>query len=260
MRTDPDVSMNAGTSVAIYDSYDYTVQYPLASPWLGVTGTSVSTPMWAGLIAIVDQGRALAGLYSLDGPTQTLPGLYKLPSADFHDITSGNNGGYSAGPGYDLVTGLGTPIADNLIPDMVSLDANNDVVVGAASKLGFPQQPTSTVIGTNINPAVIVAVQDDYGHTITTDNSTSVTLTLSGGTFAGGGTTATAQVVDGLATFSNLVIDELGTNYTLTASDGSLTGATSQVFAVGYPRLVFTSLPTAATAGAAFSPAVTVTV
>ena len=45
----------------------------------------------------------------LDGATQALPAIYQLPSSDFHDITSGSNGAYSARPGYDLVTGLGTP-------------------------------------------------------------------------------------------------------------------------------------------------------
>ena len=46
-----------------------------------------------------------------------MPTLYKLPSTDFHDITTGNNG-YAAGVGYDLVTGIGTPIANNLIPQL----------------------------------------------------------------------------------------------------------------------------------------------
>ena len=68
------------------------------------------------LVAIADQGRALAGKSSLDGPSQTLPMLYQLPGSDFHDITSGSNGAYSAGPGYDLVTGLGTPLANLIVP------------------------------------------------------------------------------------------------------------------------------------------------
>src|SRR5262249_27785088 len=72
---------------------------------------SAGAPQWAALIAIADQGRALAGEGTLDGATQTLPTLYQLPSSDFHDITSGNNG-YSAGTGYDLVTGRGTPLAN----------------------------------------------------------------------------------------------------------------------------------------------------
>ncbi|MGA2232497.1 MAG: choice-of-anchor Q domain-containing protein [Tepidisphaeraceae bacterium] len=80
--------------------------------------------MWAGLIAIIDQGRALDGLPSLDGATQTLPMLYglendSLTSNAFNDIITGNNG-YAAGTGYDLVTGLGTPDVANLVPDMVT--------------------------------------------------------------------------------------------------------------------------------------------
>ena len=63
---------------------------------------------WAGLIAIADQLRASQGLTSLDGPTQTLPALYGLPAADFHDITSGNNG-YPAGPATTCAQALARP-------------------------------------------------------------------------------------------------------------------------------------------------------
>ena len=54
----------------------------------------------------------------MKGSTDTLPKLYALPAADFHDITSGNNG-FQAGAGYDLVTGRGTPFADKVINDLV---------------------------------------------------------------------------------------------------------------------------------------------
>ena len=50
---------------------------------------------------------------------QTLPKIYRLPSADFHDITSGSNG-YNAGPGYDLVTGMGSPVANLMVPDLIN--------------------------------------------------------------------------------------------------------------------------------------------
>ena len=127
MRTAPDVAMDAdlNTGVAVYDSWDYP-----STPWLQVGGTSLSCPMWAGLMAVVDQGRALAGLSSLDGATGTLPALYRLPAADFHDVTSGSNGSpnYSAGIGYDLVTGLGTPVADKLIPDLAGVGAISGTV------------------------------------------------------------------------------------------------------------------------------------
>jgi subtilase family serine protease len=116
-RETPDVSFDADphTGVGIFDSYDNS-----AAPWEQVGGTSLSTPCWAGLIAIADQLRVAAypGLDTLDGATDTLPGLYSLAQSDFYDITSGTNGMYYAGPGYDMVTGLGTPVANLLVPDL----------------------------------------------------------------------------------------------------------------------------------------------
>ena len=57
----------------------------------------------------------LNGLAPLSGPTQTLPALYGIPASDYHDITVGYNF-YNAGPGYDLVTGRGSPIAQQADP------------------------------------------------------------------------------------------------------------------------------------------------
>ena len=86
--------------------------------WFGCTGTSLASPLWAGYLAIVQQmkGGSLQG--NID------PALYKMYgtpsySCSIHDITSGNNimsgsKGYMAGSGWDPVTGLGTPIGDNL--------------------------------------------------------------------------------------------------------------------------------------------------
>jgi hypothetical protein len=119
-RATPDVAYDAdpATGFPIYDTYNF----PVTAPWAQYGGTSASTPQWAALIAIADQGRALAGLGSLDGPTQALPALYGLPSGDFHDITAGTSTGtphYSAGPGYDLVTGRGSPVANLVIGGLV---------------------------------------------------------------------------------------------------------------------------------------------
>jgi Kelch motif len=114
IRTIPDVSMNAGAAVPVYDTYDF----GNTTPWGGEIGTSLATPMLAGVIAVANQGRVLNGQTTLDGSTQTLPAIYKLPAADFHDITTGSNG-YSATKGYDLVTGIGTPVANIFVPDLV---------------------------------------------------------------------------------------------------------------------------------------------
>ncbi len=120
-RSAPDVSMVAdpNTGVGVYDSFDFTA----ATPWLKVGGTSLAAPLWAGMMAVVNQGRIVNGLNTLDGAGQTLPLIYGLPSSDFHDITSGSNGGFSAGAGYDLVTGRGSPIGNLVIPALASAAA-----------------------------------------------------------------------------------------------------------------------------------------
>src|SRR5262249_41101242 len=76
-RTIPDVSLVADphTGVDVYDTYDFGAP----TPWETIGGTSLSCPCWAGIIAVTDQGRTIAGATSLDGRTQTLPRLYQLP-------------------------------------------------------------------------------------------------------------------------------------------------------------------------------------
>jgi len=115
-RTYPDVAMlgDPATGISVYDSYDNGTQTPWST---GVGGTSLATPLFAGVIAIADQGRVANGMTTLNGPTQTLPLIYSAPEADFHDITSGNNG-YAAGPGYDLTSGRGSVVASALIADL----------------------------------------------------------------------------------------------------------------------------------------------
>ncbi|HZP59689.1 MAG TPA: S53 family peptidase, partial [Opitutaceae bacterium] len=78
----------------------------------GVGGTSLSCQIWAGIAALLNQARANAGM----GPIGVLgPAIYPLHGTSaFNDITMGNNGAYSAGPGYDLCTGLGSPNIANL--------------------------------------------------------------------------------------------------------------------------------------------------
>src|SRR5438128_2202896 len=103
MRSTPDVALNSDpyTGYYIYD----TVPYWGSSGWFQDAGTSAAAPQWAALIALADQGRALIGKGSLANAQSF---IYSLRAGDFHDITTGTSG-YSAGPGYDLVTGRGTP-------------------------------------------------------------------------------------------------------------------------------------------------------
>ena len=114
-RTIPDVAFDADpqTGVSVYDSYD---DVDGDGPWIKSGGTSLSAPSWAALIAIADQGRTAAGGATLDGARQVMAALYALPADDFHDVTTGGNGVFDAGPGYDESTGLGSPSAALVAP------------------------------------------------------------------------------------------------------------------------------------------------
>ncbi len=118
-RTTPDVSFVAdpATGAWIADSYNLDP----SNPFEVVGGTSLSAPAWAGLLALVDQGRAAAGKSALNtaAPTEAQQALYSLPQSDYNTITTGSNG-YTAAAGYNLVTGLGTPVANSLDSDLVA--------------------------------------------------------------------------------------------------------------------------------------------
>ena len=97
----------------------------LNGEWSLSGGTSASTPIWAAIEAVANQmaGHPLGFIN---------PALYKLSTSatyqrDFHDVTNGNNSnlqagvqGYQAVAGWDPVTGLGTPNAENLVPDLIA--------------------------------------------------------------------------------------------------------------------------------------------
>src|SRR5437773_1100408 len=134
---------------------------------------------------------------------------------------------------------------------------------GPAAKVVFTVQPSNAVAGAVNTPAVQVAVQDAQGNTVTTA-TTSITLAIgtnpASGTLAG---TKSVAAASGVATFSTLSLNMVGTGYTLTATATGLTGATSNAFNIGVgaaAKLVFTVQPSSAAAGAANSPAMQVAV
>ena len=80
-----------------------------------VGGTSAVAPLWAALIALINQSLgARVGFVNA--------ALYAAPSA-FTDITSGGNNGYSSGPAWDPVTGLGSPKGEAVLTALKSLAA-----------------------------------------------------------------------------------------------------------------------------------------
>jgi subtilase family serine protease len=122
-RGAPDVSYNAnpGAGYAVYDS----VGINGGSGWFQVGGTSAAAPQWAALVAIANSMRVGARKANLAG-TNTI--LYSLAKANvgtyFHPVTQGTNGSCGlicdAEPGYDYITGLGTPPANVLIAAFVA--------------------------------------------------------------------------------------------------------------------------------------------
>ncbi len=154
-RSTPDVAFDGdpNTGVEVYETpppggQGYRGQATPQGSWQVVGGTSLGAPAWAGILAIVDQGRALAGLGSLSGATQTLPTLYQAGSSDFNTVAAsqsnspviGNGGGFpwggfegwsdgggfssgattTAGATANTQTGLGSPSGSSLIDDLTA--------------------------------------------------------------------------------------------------------------------------------------------
>jgi subtilase family serine protease len=125
MRGIPDIAYQASsrTGVLVYDTRPPAKGIP--GGWYIVGGTSSGTPQWAGLVAIADQmaGHDLGDIN---------PALYAVASdpakyaSDYFDVTKGCNQtdptipGYCSSTGWDAVTGLGTPDAARLLPDLIA--------------------------------------------------------------------------------------------------------------------------------------------
>ncbi|MCX7175580.1 MAG: hypothetical protein NT159_16965 [Proteobacteria bacterium] len=134
-----------------------------------------------------------------------------------------------------------------------------DITALPASKLAFSVQPSKAAPNAAIAPAITVLIQDSANNTIT---ASTATVTLAIGVNPGGGTlagTTSVAAVAGVATFSNLSINSVGTGYTLTAASSGLTGATSSAFNITTAtKLAFFQQPSNTSASSSITPAVTV--
>jgi kumamolisin len=170
----PDVSADASNPVVVY--------YHTTS--ISVGGTSLSSPLWAGFTALADQlGHASVG--SLD------PQLYSLLRSSsyrtvFHDITSGNNGAYSAGSGWDPITGIGSPNVGRLVPLLVqSMPPINPFLVRLTGTPRYAPAPVAVTFqvevlgGTTPYPLIDVSFGDGTAG-IVTGTSVRHTYTTSG--------------------------------------------------------------------------------
>jgi subtilase family serine protease len=152
MRSTPDVAFDGdpSTGVEVYSTDPNTGQ----GSWQAVGGTSLGTPAWAGIIAIVDQGRALEGRSSLDGPTQTLPSLYAASSNNFNAVSASQNGHESPFGGFDPFGGHGSSSSYVLgLGSGSSGTTTTGVTANTATGLGSPIGPS--LIGDLVTSAII---------------------------------------------------------------------------------------------------------
>ena len=156
-----------------------------------------------------------------------MPALYSLSASDFNDITQGSNGGFKAGPGYDEVTGIGTPIANRLVPDLLAY--------GTASQMVVTNQPPASVIAGDTF-GLVVSFEDAEGG-VDPEFSGSVTLSLAtnpGGSKLGGTLTVTAS--HGEAVFDGLSLNNPANGYVFNIkSSGFTTVQTTSVNVIANP-------------------------
>ena len=137
MRNMPDVSMVANNLNLVWGN-----DFIGASSDFAEGGTSLATPLWAGLVALANQQATANGQPPIGFVNPALYAIAKSSSYQscFHDITTGSNTNsssptkYNAVAGYDLCTGLGTPNGGNLIPALLAPPSDNLLVT---PPLGF---------------------------------------------------------------------------------------------------------------------------
>ncbi|HEX9198717.1 MAG TPA: S53 family serine peptidase [Acidobacteriaceae bacterium] len=221
LRNGPDVSANANFTF-------YTCQNQSGCMSNTYGGTSFAAPMWAGYMALVNQqsvanGQPRIGFLDPIIYSQNVTASY---GTDFHDITSGTSGSYSAVTGYDLVTGWGSPNAGLIAALTGSATQTPSFTIAAWS------MPGSVVAGSNANSTITTAVSggfsSDVGLTVSGAPS-GVTVSLSPSTIAGGSGSS-------VATFAVASTTPPGTyNMTTTGTGGGLVETASGSLTVTAP-------------------------
>jgi kumamolisin len=235
-RNGPDVSANAN-----FTFYVCANQTTCTANTYG--GTSFAAPMWAAYIALVNQQLAANGpigfinptIYALNESGGSLSSSY---ATNFHDITSGTSGSYSAVKGYDLVTGWGSPNTGLMAALVGSVPTSGFKLSGGSAS--FPEgsnNGTVTIASTpfggytsNINLTVTglpIGVTAQYSNQIGSNGSTALTFTAiptaQTGTFNVSVTgTGTPDGFTSTTTVS-ITVTAIPTVFTVTPSSNSLT-------------------------------------
>ncbi|HZP66289.1 MAG TPA: hypothetical protein VFB32_08260, partial [Rudaea sp.] len=236
LRNDPDVSAEAN-----FDN-------PTASNGRflsGYGGTSFAAPRWAGFIALANEQAAVNGRGPLGFVNTALYAAAEAnQAANFHDVASGSNGGFSAVAGYDLVTGWGSPNGATLINTLAGPASTPGFVVSA-----YPTNPGANP-GASTTSTISIGALNGYTGNVTLSASglpTGVTASFSPPSPAAGSSSTLTLSAD------NTVAAGTAAHVTIT---GTATGAATQTAAVnllvGAPpaaslapaSLVFNDVPT----------------
>jgi subtilase family serine protease len=215
-RAIPDVSYDAdpNSGYAVYDSYGY--------GWIVVGGTSAGAPQWAAIQALglsaTDQN-----IYNAYAQTQTY-------QTDFRDVTAGSNG-YSASVGYDLATGVGSPLTMNFgaspLPDFSVSATPNALTTNAGTQTattvnvnslngfsGTVSLSTTLPSGWTANPAT---------NSIVGSGSYPLAITPPVGTPAGAYTVTVTGTSESLSTHAaTITVTVAAPDYSLTANPTTL--------------------------------------
>ncbi len=223
-RDTADVALDADPSTG------YPVYY--GGSWSTYGGTSFAAPQWAAIAAIANQALGAHGKLPMGGN----PALYPLAGTSaFHDVTSGNNGYYSAGQGWDYPTGLGSPDVSNLVQDLMQTSGGTTATpttVPTVTPTNTPT-PTPTVVPTNtptptatptpgpVAPPTNLTAAPQGKHIAlswTASTTAGVTYNVYRGTTSGGeGTTPYAQGLTGTSYSDTKVTSHTTYYYKVTA-------------------------------------------
>jgi subtilase family serine protease len=245
LRNGPDVSANAN-----FTFYVCADQTTCTANEYG--GTSFAAPMWAGYLALANQqaasnGESIGFINPIIYPAAEGSGY----GTDFHDITSGSCGKYSAATGFDLCTGWGSPNTTGII---------NLLAGSATPSFTLSDSPSSLTITQGSSGTSTITVHDVNGF------SGSVTLAASGlpsGVTAAFGTNPTTGT--SVLTLTASATATTGTStVTITGTSGSLTATTTIALTVNStatPAFSVSASPTSVTVtqGASGTSTITVT-
>ena len=235
LRNGPDVSANA--NFTFYTCADQTTC--LANEY---GGTSFAAPMWAGYIALVNQQLAANGDPTIGfiNPTIYQENITSDYATDFHDITSGTSGSYSAVTGYDLVTGWGSPNGTGLIDTLAGSSTSNPSFSLSASPASV-----SVVQGKSGSSAITTAVSGGFNSGVAlsaTGQPTGVTVSFNPTSIAApgsGSSTMTMAVASSTATGAYTI--------TVSATGGGITHTTTvslNVTSSSSPAFTLSASPT----------------